>query len=48
MAKKKDAYAKFAGDYKNEADFAEELVEEDLDPLEAEKQHFEEIDEPAI
>ena len=48
MTKKKDAYEKFAGDYKNEADFEEELIEADLDPLSAEKQHFEETDEPAI
>lgn len=41
MAKKDDAYEKFAGDFKNEPDFEEELEEEDLDPAEEEREHFE-------
>ena len=40
--KKKDAYEEFAGDFKTEDEFEEELKEEGLDPLEEEKKHFEE------
>jgi hypothetical protein len=48
MGRKKDAYEKFAGTFKNEADFEEELEAEDLDPKKIETVHFEEEDGPAI
>jgi hypothetical protein len=41
MAKKKDAYDKFAGEFKNETEFEEELAEEDLEPKEVQESHFE-------
>jgi len=44
MAKKKDKYEEFAGEFKNEA----QLEEEDLDPKEVEEKHFEEEETPAI
>jgi len=43
--RKKDIYEKFAGDFKNEADFEEELEAEGLDRKKAEEEHFEEIEE---
>jgi len=42
MKNKKDAYEAFAGDFKNEAEFEEELEAEDLDVKKAEEEHFEE------
>jgi hypothetical protein len=50
MAKKKDLYEEFAGEFKNEAEFEEELEQEDLDPKRVEKEHFEEESEetPAV
>lgn len=48
MAKKKDKYEEFAGEFKNEAQLEEELEEEDLDPKEVEEKHFEEEETPAI
>ena len=39
---KKDAYEKFAGDFKTEDEFEEELKEAGLDPAEVEDKHFEE------
>ncbi|MBM3247562.1 hypothetical protein FJZ17_03440 [Candidatus Pacearchaeota archaeon] len=48
MAKKKDAYEEFAGEFKNEADFEEELEAEDLDPKRVQERHFEEEETPAI
>lgn len=42
MTKKKDAYEKFAGDFKNEPELEEELAEEGLDAEKAEVEHFEE------
>lgn len=47
-SKKKDAYEKFAGDFKTEDELEEELEEEGIDVGSAEKEHFEEADEPAI
>jgi len=38
----KDKYEKFAGDFKNETAFEEELEEEGLEEGEVEKEHFEE------
>ncbi len=40
--KKKDAYDAFAGEFKNEAEFEEELEAEGINPKDAEKEHFEE------
>jgi hypothetical protein len=40
--KKPDKYKEFAGDFKNETAFEEELEEEDLEEGEVEKEHFEE------
>ena len=40
--KKKDAYEKFAGDFKTEDELEEELEEEGLDTKEVEEEHFEE------
>jgi len=40
--KKPDAYQEFAGDFKNEAEFEEELEEEGIEVFKAEKEHFEE------
>jgi hypothetical protein len=45
--KKKDAYEKFAAEFKNETEFEEELDAEDLDPKVAEEEHFE-IEKAAI
>ena len=43
MARKiEKAYEGFAGPFKNEADFEEELEEEDIPVKEAEKEYFEE------
>jgi hypothetical protein len=39
---KKDKYEEFAGDFKNETTFEEELEEEGLEEGEVEKEHFEE------
>lgn len=44
MKNKKDAYKEFAGDFKNEAEFEEEVEAEGLDIKEVENQHFEEED----
>lgn len=40
--KKKDAYEKFSGDFKATDEFEEELEEEGVESLEAEREHFEE------
>jgi hypothetical protein len=42
MVKRKDRFSEFAGDFKNEGEFEEELDAEGLDPVEVEKTHFEE------
>lgn len=39
---KKDAYKKFAGDFKTEDEFEEELEADGLDPKKVEEEHFEE------
>jgi len=44
MPKIKDKFAEFAGPFKNEGEFEEELEEEGLDAKEVENQHFEEED----
>ena len=36
----KDKFEEHAGDFKNEAEFEEELDEEDLNPKDVEKEHF--------
>ena len=41
MTKKKDAYDKFAGEFKATDELEEELEEEDLDVKKAEEEHFE-------
>lgn len=46
--KKKDAYEKFAGAFKNEAELEEELEEEDVAVANAEREHFEEDETPAV
>ena len=48
MAKKKDKYEEFAGEFKNEAELEEELEEEDLNPKIVEEEHFEEVEVPSI
>jgi len=40
--KKKDAYEKFAGNFKTEDEFEEELEEEGLETKNVEEEHFEE------
>ncbi len=47
MPKKKDAYEKFAAEFKNETEFEEEVEAEDIDPKIAEEEHFE-IEKVAI
>jgi hypothetical protein len=42
MTKKKDAYDKFAGEFKPTEELEEELEEEGLEPKEVEEDHFEE------
>ncbi len=42
MTKIKDKFTEFAGSFKNEGEFEEELEEEGLDPEEVENKHFEE------
>ena len=42
MKKIKDAYKKFSGVFKNEAELEEEFEEEDIPIREAEKEYFEE------
>jgi len=44
MGKKKKDYDKFAGEFKNEAEFEEELEAEGKDPEEAEREYLEEGD----
>ena len=39
--KKKDAYEKFAGDFKTEDELEEQLEEEGIDVKKAEEEHFE-------
>jgi hypothetical protein len=41
MTKKKDAYDKFAGEFKPIDELEEELEEEDIDVKRAEEEHFE-------
>ena len=41
MTKKKDAYDKFAGEFKATDELEEELEEEDLEPKLVEEEHFE-------
>jgi len=48
MKKQKDAYEKFAGEFKTEDEFEEELEEEGIDVEKAEEEHFDEGKEPAI
>jgi hypothetical protein len=43
--KKKDAYEKHAGEFRNEAEVEEELEEEGTDLMDAEREHFEEDDD---
>ena len=40
----KDKFKEFAGDFKNEAEFEEELEDERLDLDDVERDHFEEED----
>ena len=42
VKKKKYAFEKFAGDFKTEDEFEEEVEAEGIDPEKAEKEHFEE------
>ncbi len=43
---KTDTYEVFAGDFKTEDEFEEEVEEEGLNPEEVKKKHFEEDTEP--
>ncbi len=48
MAKKVDKFAELAGEFQAPERLEEDADEEGIDLEQAEKEHFEEVDEPAI